>query len=117
MSELVHLPSQLVLLYMGGVVAILLPSSLFVLLYPGLQGPAKKKTRMAILSWWPVFLYWSVPCAFGRGPALLFTALLSIAALREYLRMLPASDRHPLLDTLAYLSLRVILWLARLTAK
>ncbi len=104
MPALFHLPSHLLLVYLAGILVILVPSSLVVLLHPRLRGPTRKNTRHAILSWWPVTMYWVLPCAFGPGVAILSTAMLSLAALREYLRMLPASDRHPLLDALLYLA-------------
>jgi phosphatidate cytidylyltransferase len=83
-------------------------------LHPGLRGPTKASTRAAVHTWWPVVLT-SVVMAFTppwAGLALL--GGLSLLALREWLRLLPTSARHPALDALAYLAvplhLGVVAW-------
>jgi phosphatidate cytidylyltransferase len=97
-----HGPSSPIVAGFATVLAVVSLASLVAVLHPKLRSPAKRATRMAILSWWPIILFWTLPCALGSVVALVCTALVSAAALREYLRMLPADDRHPTLDALTY---------------
>jgi phosphatidate cytidylyltransferase len=102
MDRLVHAPSPIILYLTGPALLLLLPGTLVALFHPKLRGPERRKTRAAMLIWWPITLYWTIPCALGPGVALLSTALVSAVALREFIAMLPQSDRHPVLDALAF---------------
>src|SRR6478609_7023027 len=97
-----HLPSLPNVIGFATVLAVVSVASLVAVLHPKLRKPERRSTRMAILSWWPIIGFWTLPCAFGPTVALVCTALVSAAALREYVHMLPAEDRHPTLDVLTY---------------
>lgn len=60
--------------------------------------------RQAILSWWPVSLVGGLAVVLGPWGAIPIFAVVSAATLREYLALLPAADRRPALDALAYLA-------------
>src|SRR5689334_22653797 len=75
--------------------------SLVAVVHPKIRRPEGAKIRHAILKWWPVSLVGGVTVAPGTWTAVPIFALVSAITLREYLAILPASDRHPALDALA----------------
>lgn len=76
--------------------------SLVTLTHPRLRRPEARRLRQAINTWWIPSLYCGVMALSGGTLALLLVLLLSAGTLREYLRLLPAADRHPVLDGMAY---------------
>jgi phosphatidate cytidylyltransferase len=77
------------------------------LVHPRLRQPSSAKVRQAVNSWWPPALIGSVAVLLGFWGALMVFAILSAWALREYLEMLPATERSRLTDGLAYAAVPV----------
>lgn len=90
-----------VLLVIYGVIGF---SSLFTLIHPRLRRPEARRIRLAVTSWWYPALFGGVMVLCGGIGGVLCNAIISLGALREFQRLLPEADRHPLLDTLALLA-------------
>lgn len=95
----VPLPVVRVLLW---VYAFLAFSSAVCYLHPRLRRPEARSVRLAVTSWWPSTLLVGLAVCFGLPVAWLLFAALSVAMLREFLRMLPPGEQDPGLAQLAY---------------
>ncbi len=104
MDPLFVTPSRPVVTVLAVALALNALGSAFALLHPSLRRPERASARAAILSWWPITLFWALPCLFGPVVALLCCAIVSALTLREYVQLLPQTERAPLTDVLVFLS-------------
>lgn len=78
------------LLYVYGFIA---TCSAIGFLHPKLRRPEARSVRQAINSWWPPALIGGAAVTLGRYYAVAIFLVVSAWALREFLRLLPESDR------------------------
>jgi phosphatidate cytidylyltransferase len=76
-------------------------------LHPRLRRPEARPIRQAINTWWAPALACGPAALFGAPAAVPLFAVVSAWTLHEYLGLLPAEDRHPVTDAVAYASVPI----------
>lgn len=79
-----------VLIALGGVFGLLVVATLVILLLRGrISAGVHRELRLRIQSWWVMVLIFTIAIAVSRTLSLVFFALVSFLALREYLSLIP----------------------------
>jgi phosphatidate cytidylyltransferase len=76
--------------------------SAFGFVHPKLRGPAGKRFRQAINSWWPPAIAGGITVAAPSWVGVIIVAVVSVWTLREYFGMLPADRGNSTVKFLAY---------------